>query len=176
MNSKSTCFLHNFKLETPIGHLDINICSVGLHQIKFIKIIQEIDDKFDKLRILDQENINFESSEKVKECLNYFTDYFYKKIDSKLPSICWSSIVKENTFSERVLKELIKTKFGQTLSYKDLAKLAASSNAHRAVGSVMKKNKIPLIIPCHRVIKADNNIGNYSYGNKVKEWLINHEK
>lgn len=65
--------------------------------------------------------------------------------------------------------------FGQTVSYGQLAALSGNSNASRAVGSAMKNNCLPLIIPCHRVIKADGKMGHFSCGNTVKEWLLKHE-
>ena len=46
------------------------------------------------------------------------------------------------------------------------------SKAHRAVGTAMATNKIPIIIPCHRVIKSDGSVGNYYYGSKMKEDLL----
>lgn len=71
---------------------------------------------------------------------------------------------------------MTKVAFGQTVSYGQLAALSGNSAASRAVGSAMKHNCIPLIIPCHRVIKSDGKIGQFSGGKNVKEWLLNHEK
>ena len=68
-------------------------------------------------------------------------------------------------------------KFGETVSYGDLAKLSGSPKAAQAVGSAVSNNPISFVIPCHRVIKSDGTIGNYSKGTKngVKEWLLNFE-
>ena len=66
--------------------------------------------------------------------------------------------------------------FGQTVTYSQLAALSGNGNAPRAVGNAMKNNCVPLIIPCHRVIKADGKIGNFSGGKTIKEWLLKHEK
>jgi len=53
-------------------------------------------------------------------------------------------------------------KFGQTISYSELAKKVGRPAASRAVGSVLAKNPLPLLIPCHRVIRSDGKIGGFS--------------
>jgi len=69
-------------------------------------------------------------------------------------------------------------RFGQMTTYGDLAKSARKSGASRAVGSTMAKNPWTLLVPCHRVVKSDGGLGNYSAadGIKTKAWLLNHEK
>ncbi|HIG20367.1 MAG TPA: methylated-DNA--[protein]-cysteine S-methyltransferase [Candidatus Poseidoniales archaeon] len=69
-------------------------------------------------------------------------------------------------------------RFGQVTSYGDLAKSAGKKGSGRAVGSTMAKNPWALLVPCHRVVKSDGSLGNYSAadGIKTKAWLLNHEK
>ena len=71
-----------------------------------------------------------------------------------------------------------KVPFGQMTTYGDLAKSARKNGASRAVGSTMAKNPWTLLVPCHRVVKSDGSLGNYSAvdGIKTKAWLLNHEK
>jgi O-6-methylguanine DNA methyltransferase len=64
-------------------------------------------------------------------------------------------------FPERVLKALRKVSAGRAVSYGQLAELAGCPKGGRAVGTILKKNPVPLIIPCHRVIKADGSLGNF---------------
>lgn len=64
-------------------------------------------------------------------------------------------------FQSRVLKACRKIAYGTTMTYGQLATKAGSPNAARAVGTAMKNNRFPLIIPCHRVV-ASNGIGGYS--------------
>ena len=73
--------------------------------------------------------------------------------------------------------EIIPYKVGEKISYKQLAALSGNDLASRAVGSVMRRNQIILLIPCHRVIKTDESLGNYSGGSgvKLKKWLLEHE-
>ena len=66
-------------------------------------------------------------------------------------------------------------KAGKTESYADLAHRAGSPAAVRAAGSACAKNKIAVIIPCHRIVKTGGAIGAYGWGVKKKIWLLEHE-
>ena len=81
-------------------------------------------------------------------------------------------------FAGRVLTACRKISFGQTISYGQLAQKAGSPTAARAVGRVMAKNPLPLIIPCHRVIRSDGRIGGFSAqgGVKLKNTLLRFEQ
>jgi O-6-methylguanine DNA methyltransferase len=70
-------------------------------------------------------------------------------------------------FPRKALTACKKVKYGQTFSYSDLAKLAGRPGAGRAVGNILAKNPIPLIIPCHRIIRSDGKIGGFSAGGGV---------
>ena len=72
-------------------------------------------------------------------------------------------------FKEKVLKVVSKIPKGKTLTYKQVAKLAGSPNAYRAVGNIISKN-YDSKIPCHRVVRSDGAVGGYNRGmeNKIK--------
>lgn len=72
-------------------------------------------------------------------------------------------------FKERVLKIVKIIPKGKTMSYKDVAKVAGSPLAYRAVGSIMANNK-DKTVPCHRVIKSNGELGGYNglKGEKLK--------
>lgn len=69
-------------------------------------------------------------------------------------------------------------KFGQTLSYLGLAQKLGQPSAARAVGGALAKNPLPLIIPCHRIIRSDGSLGGFSApgGNKLKAKMLSYEK
>ena len=81
-------------------------------------------------------------------------------------------------FHKEVYVSLLNVPYGTTLSYKELAALAGNPKASRAAGSAMAHNPLPIFVPCHRVLKSDGTLGEYSAaeGVKSKEWLIAHEK
>ena len=87
-----------------------------------------------------------------------------------LPHFDFSTVTD---FERRVLELAAKIPRGEVRPYHWLAKEAGHPAASRAVGSVMARNPIPFLIPCHRVIRADSHIGNYGCGGpKVKAWLL----
>ena len=82
-----------------------------------------------------------------------------------------------SAFAGKVLSACGTIGYGQTASYAQLAQLAHAPRAVRAAGSVMAKNPFPLIIPCHRIIRADGSLGNFSAhgGQNLKKRLLNLE-
>ena len=72
-------------------------------------------------------------------------------------------------------KALTKIPKGQTESYSSLASKIGVPGAARAVGTACKLNPIPLLIPCHRVIKQDGSIGEFALGKANKEYLLTME-
>ncbi len=65
-------------------------------------------------------------------------------------------------FQKKVLMAARKIPRGNTVSYKELAKMSGYQNAVRAVASVMRNNRFPLIVPCHRVIRSDGTLGGFA--------------
>ncbi|HHT38121.1 MAG TPA: methylated-DNA--[protein]-cysteine S-methyltransferase [Mollicutes bacterium] len=75
-------------------------------------------------------------------------------------------------FQIKVWKELIKIKFGECITYQELAKRVKNENYARAVGMANNKNPIPIIIPCHRVIGKNGNLVGYAGGIDIKKQLL----
>lgn len=117
------------------------------------------------------------SNEILEDYYDEYTNNFYYKIkeylagNDVLDEIPYE-IVFRNDFEKRVLTALKNVKFGHVVSYKGLAILAGYPNAARAVGTVMAKNRLPLIFPCHRVIKSNGEIGKYGGGEPLKRFLL----
>jgi len=75
-------------------------------------------------------------------------------------------------FQLSVWNELKKIPYGKTISYQELAHRVGNNNASRAVGNANGKNPIPIIIPCHRVIRKNGDLGGYGGGIKIKRKLL----
>jgi len=75
-------------------------------------------------------------------------------------------------YNQRVLTELARVEYGRTTTYGELAKLTGNSRAARAVGTVMNRNPIPIVLPCHRVIGASGSLTGYGGGLDRKEHLL----
>lgn len=77
-------------------------------------------------------------------------------------------------FRQTVFEQCRRIPYGQTASYADLARAAGRPGAARAVGSTMANNPLPLVVPCHRVLRSDGTIGGFSSpeGVRQKERLL----
>jgi len=69
--------------------------------------------------------------------------------------------IEASGFEQRVLEELARVPYGTTVSYGELAAIAGYPGAARAVGSVMRNNRLMIVLPCHRVIGADGSLRGY---------------
>jgi len=78
-------------------------------------------------------------------------------------------------FQIEVWNWLCRVPYGSTLSYSELASLSGHPKAARAIGTAMGKNRIPIIVPCHRIIAADGSLGGYGCGLDVKKKLLQFE-
>jgi len=78
------------------------------------------------------------------------------------------------SFQKKVYKVVRRIPPGKVLSYQQVAKLAGYSQAYRAVGNILNKNKDPKI-PCHRVIRSNGQAGGYNRGAKKKIALLKRE-
>jgi methylated-DNA-[protein]-cysteine S-methyltransferase len=78
-------------------------------------------------------------------------------------------------FRAQVLAELERVVFGEVVTYGELAARAGSPKAFRAVGSAMATNPIPIVVPCHRVLRTGGKLGGYGGGLDAKRWLLSHE-
>jgi methylated-DNA-[protein]-cysteine S-methyltransferase len=65
---------------------------------------------------------------------------------------------------------------GETISYAELAARSGSPSAVRAAGSACARNRIAVIVPCHRIVQTGGGRGGYAYGLPTKEWLLAHER
>ncbi len=75
-------------------------------------------------------------------------------------------MAKIKNLKEKVYAEISKIKKGSVLTYKELAEKVGSPKAIRAVATTVGKNPNPIIVPCHRVIRSDHKVGEYTYKGK----------
>ena len=75
-------------------------------------------------------------------------------------------------FRATVLQHLADIEYGHTASYATVARLAGRPKAFRAVGTACATNPLPVVVPCHRVVKSDGSMGGYLGGSKAKATLL----
>ncbi|EJL29020.1 bifunctional transcriptional activator/DNA repair enzyme AdaA [Novosphingobium sp. AP12] len=84
--------------------------------------------------------------------------------------------VQGTAFQEAVWRELQRIPVGETRSYAQIAAAVGTPGAVRAAGSANGANNVAVLIPCHRVIRSDGNLGGYAYGDAIKRELLRRER
>ena len=149
-------------IKTPIGIITIKEKNNKIIELQLnSNLVQPI-----------KENEKIKETPLLIETEKQLTEYFNKtrtKFDLPLAP-------QGTDFMKRVWKELIKIPYGETRTYKQIAQKIGNEKASRAVGMANNKNPIPIIIPCHRVIGANNKLIGYALGLDKKEFLLDLEK
>lgn len=159
--------LYSRILNSPIGKLYLltrDEVVLGLNLSGFDEILAALDSDLQKSKIIRE----VRTSHTTQSLMDYF--------DGDLMAI--NSIKVEQSggaFSQAAWLGMRKIKAGKTLSYAQLATKAGSPAAVRAAGSACAKNKIAIIVACHRIINSNGAIGAYAYGPEKKNWLLRHE-
>jgi methylated-DNA-[protein]-cysteine S-methyltransferase len=79
-------------------------------------------------------------------------------------------------FQEKVWEAISSVGYGSTVSYKELADRSGAPAAIRAAGTICGRNRLILLVPCHRILKSDGSVGSYLYGPAIKMQLLQREK
>ena len=130
----------------------------------------EQKNKIIRIKFGKHKNISISKNlKKFKSSLNNFLTKKSRSINIKI-------LIKGSPIQKKVWGELKKIKFGKTKTYGEIAKKYKLSPRH--VGKICSQNKIILIVPCHRVVKSNGNIGGFSAqgGISLKKKLLNFEK
>jgi methylated-DNA-[protein]-cysteine S-methyltransferase len=120
---------------------------------------------------LHQIEISPTAPEVINQCIDELIEYFAGK--RKQFSVAINQAGTE--FQQKVWKELYEVPFSKTLSYGELAKKMGDPNLVRAAANANGKNKIAIIVPCHRIVGSDRSLVGYAWGKARKKWLLQHE-
>jgi methylated-DNA-[protein]-cysteine S-methyltransferase len=153
--------------DSPVGPLVLASTPAGLIRISFDGDLSMLEDLAAKVspRVLEAPARLDPVRRQLDEYFDGRRRVFDLPIDRSLSS----------PFYRRVLEALFEVPYGRTVHYMDLARIAGSPGATRAVGSAMRTNPIPIIQPCHRVLPSDGTLGNYAGGVARKQALLAHE-
>lgn len=108
----------------------------------------------------------------MKKCVFQLDQYFL----GKRTAFDLHLLIRGTDFQKKVWDALLAVPYGTTQSYREIAIRIGHKNAFRAVGNANNKNRIAIIIPCHRVIGANGDLTGYASGIWRKQWLLTHEK
>jgi methylated-DNA-[protein]-cysteine S-methyltransferase len=152
--------------DTPVGALLIAATDRGLVRVAFPG--ERPDDILAALS-RDVSPRVLESPGRLDEVRRELDQYFERRRERFDVPIDWRL---SHGFRNRALRELARIPYGRTITYSQLAERAGNPRAQRAAGSACGANPIPIVVPCHRVVRTGGAIGNYGGGPEVKEFLL----
>jgi len=153
--------LKRYPIPTRYGVFSLEVSQKGIYRLQFPK------KKYENLKADSDGNALVH---RARRLLHAYLDG--KHVHFRHLKIDWSGL---SPFEKQVLKKLSRVHYGGKCSYQDLAKKAGSPRSARAVGSAMRKNRLPIVLPCHRVLASNGGLGGYSQGLTWKKRLLSLE-
>jgi len=144
-------------LDSCVGPLTLASSEKGLHSVRFGMVVPSDG-------IVD-EHVNAFALTQLSE---YFSG---KRTEFDLPLA-----MEGTTFQMKVWRALLEIPYGDTRSYADVAKAIGRPGASRAVGMANHQNRIPVVVPCHRVVGRDGSLTGYAGGLELKNKLLSIER
>jgi methylated-DNA-[protein]-cysteine S-methyltransferase len=152
---------HKAYYESPIGTVEIVGTDAGVSGLNFVDIKDEASVR----------RTGGAPPGPVADALAQLEGYF--RGDRKSFSVKLD--LRGTPFQMKVWGKLLEVEFGQTTTYKALAKAVGRPSATRAVGGANHSNPVSIIVPCHRVLGSDGRLTGYGGGLWRKDWLLRHE-
>jgi methylated-DNA-[protein]-cysteine S-methyltransferase len=152
--------------DSPFGRLLLATTPRGLVRVAYPtkpheKVLEELADSVSP-RIL-------ESPAQLDEVRRELDRYFEGRLQEFELPLDWQL---SHGFYRKVLRATARIPYGQTRSYSQMAKRAGSPRAVRATGSALGSNPLPIVVPCHRVLRSGGALGGYGGGPEVKRALL----
>jgi methylated-DNA-[protein]-cysteine S-methyltransferase len=154
-------------LDTPVGTASVattdrGIVSVGLPN-------QPLDNFVERLSAEISPRV-VEAPVKLDVARRELTEFFNGDRREFGLALDWTLV--PGGFYGRVLRATARLHYGEVMTYGDVAREAGNPGAHRAAGTALGINPLPIVVPCHRIIRAGGVVGNYGGGPELKRWLL----
>ena len=154
------------QVDSPFGTLLVAGTPRGLVRLAFPE--ESVESVLDRLSLQLSPRI-VESSAPLEPVRRELEEYFAgQRRHFEIP-LDWSLV---GPFGRRVLHVTSEIPFGGVLSYAEVAAEAGSPRGSRAAGNALGSNPIPIVIPCHRVLRSGGALGGYGGGIERKRWLL----
>jgi methylated-DNA-[protein]-cysteine S-methyltransferase len=155
-------------IDTPIGPLLVAVSADGLVRVAFghdDAVLEELARAISP-RVVELPRRTDPARRQLEEYFAGRRDRFEVPLDWRLA----------RGFRRTVLEHLYAdVPLGRVVSYRELAEASGSPGASRAVGTAMATNPLPIVVPCHRVLRTGGALGGYGGGLDAKRWLLAHE-
>lgn len=157
-------------VDSPLGPLVVAATPRGLVRVAYSEAVSR-DEVLEDLAARVSPRV-LEAPARVDEPRRELDEYFAgRRQEFDLP-IDWSIL---RGFTLKVLRETARIDFGELRSYADVASAAGSPRAVRAAGNALGANPMPVVVPCHRVVRTGGALGGYTGGLERKEFLLRME-
>jgi AraC family transcriptional regulator, regulatory protein of adaptative response / methylated-DNA-[protein]-cysteine methyltransferase len=177
MGAPPTKFTQNHKMlkaswvDTKLGPMIAISDETSLYLLEFVDR-RGLELEVERLRIKTKAAIIPGVTDPIKSITLELESYF----EGKLTKFKTPLHLLGSPFQRLVWDELMRIPYGQTRSYMAQAEAIGKATAYRAVANANGANQLAIVIPCHRIINSNGDLGGYGGGVTRKQWLINHEK
>jgi methylated-DNA-[protein]-cysteine S-methyltransferase len=153
--------------DSPVGPLLVAVTDAGLVRVGFAR--EDEDTVLEELAARISPRV-VRSPRRTDEVRRELDEYFHGRRDHFELALDWRM---SRGFRRQVLEHLhAEVPYGRTVSYLELAIIVGNPKASRAVGSAMATNPIPIVVPCHRVLRSGGHLGGYGGGLPAKRLLL----
>ncbi|GGC63185.1 methylated-DNA--[protein]-cysteine S-methyltransferase [Hoyosella rhizosphaerae] len=153
-------------IETPIGRLLLARTSRGLVRVAFDN--ENLDSVLESLAAQLSPRV-MQVPRKLDDIADQFSEYFAGNRTKFSVTLDFSL---STGFRQQVQQQLPTIAYGHTQSYKEVAASVGNPKAIRAVGTACATNPLPIVVPCHRVVRSDGSLGGYLGGLDTKRTLL----
>jgi methylated-DNA-[protein]-cysteine S-methyltransferase len=154
------------RIDSPIGELLLAATPQGLVRVSF----PDEDEDTALARLAERISPRIlERPERLDRARRELDEYFAGRRREFDLDLDWQLTAG---FRKRVLEATARIPFGETSTYTEMATAAGSPRAHRAAGSALGSNPLPVVVSCHRVLRLGGALGGYGGGLEVKEMLL----
>lgn len=168
---EGTAFIYMTEIPTPLGPMFAGTTSTGVCLLEFMNTVR-LEKEFEDLKqLLNAEMIAGQHAhlDQLKQELAEYFEGIRKVFTVPLHT-------PGNAFAQGVWSCLQEIPYGETCTYKEQAERMNNPKAIRAIASTNGRNRLAIIIPCHRVIGSDGKMTGYAGGTDKKKWLLKFEK
>jgi methylated-DNA-[protein]-cysteine S-methyltransferase len=160
--------VHYAVIDGPVGRLVAARTAAGLARLAYEDDNGGLDAILDTLAARLSPRI-LESGARLDDVRRELDEYFDRRRSAFDLDIDWALV---GPFGRRILRATAAIPFGETRSYAEVAAAAGSPRGSRAAGNALGANPIPIVVPCHRVLRSGGGLGGYTGGLHRKELLL----
>ncbi len=154
-------------LDTPFGVTKVAATASGIVSVGLPN--HSLDDFVERLATVISPRV-VEAPSRLDEARRELDEYFRGARRDFDLDLDWTLV--PGGFYRKVLDATAKLSYGQVMTYGEVASSAGNPRAHRAAGTALGSNPLPIVVPCHRIVRAGGVLGNYGGGPELKRHLL----